>query len=54
MAVHPAGKAPKGFDGLLMPRERAEYQKWRDAAIRKAGADLIQMHKRRRRGGKVR
>lgn len=51
LAVHPAGQAPKAFDGLLLPSETAAYQRWRDAAIREAGGafKLYQAHRDGRR-----
>ena len=50
MAVHLAGRAPKGTESTLLPSEVANYQKWRDAAIRKAGRDLLAAHIRRLKG----
>lgn len=51
LAVHPAGQAPKAFDGLLLPSETAAYQRWRDEAIREAGGafKLYQAHRDGRR-----
>lgn len=51
LAVHPAGAAPEAYDGALplVPSQVAEYQRWRDAAIRRSLADLLRLHLERRR-----
>ena len=51
MAIHRRGHAPPKYASAVITRkDTAEYKKWRDAEIKKAGGDLLKKHLQARRG----